>query len=194
MDTDPWIILTNNQLGNSAELIPGDVIRVPGEEDLGSGALPPDISSVAITGLTQGETSQIEITGNPGISFQGSLMDHSLNFFPDPENRYTALQGVHAMAEPGLYPLSINGALPDGSGFNFSQAVLVSAGDFLFDIPLNVDPATLDPATTGPEDKIWRDLSSQVSADKLWQGEFSLPVEPVFAECYAFPVWKPAFI
>ncbi len=183
--TGPWTILTNNQRGHSAELIPGDVIRVTGEEDLGAGALPSDISSVAITGLTQGETSEIEIDGNSGISLQGSLMDRSLNFFPDPENRYIALQGVHAMAEPGLYSLNINGTLPDGSGFDFSQDVLVSTGDYLFDIPLNVDPATLDPATTGPEDKIWRDLSSQISADKLWQGEFFLPVEPVFAECYA---------
>ncbi len=183
--TDPWVILSNNLLDHSTEIIPGDVIRVPGQEDLGSGALPSDISSVAITGLTQGETSQVEITGNPGISLQGSLMNHSLNFFPDHDNRYIALQGVHALAEPGLYPLNIYGTLPDGSAFNFSQDVLVSAGDFLFDIPLNVDPATLDPATTGPEDKIWRDLSSQVSTDKLWQGELSLPVEPVFAECYA---------
>jgi murein DD-endopeptidase MepM/ murein hydrolase activator NlpD len=183
--TDPWTILSNNQLNNSSSLIPGDVIRVPGVDDLGPGALPPGITSVGITGLTQGKTSQIEIDGVAGASYQGTMMDHSLNFFPDPENRYIALQGVHAMAEPGLYPMVITGTLPGDSGFNFIQDVLVSAGDFLYDIPLNVDPATLDPATTGPEDKIWHDLSSQVSPEKLWRGVFSLPVEPVFAECYA---------
>ncbi len=183
--TDSWTLLSNNQHDRSTDLVPGDVIRVPGEADPGSGALPPDISAVDITGLTQGQTSQIEITGTFGAVLQGSLMDHPLNFFPELENRYVALQGVHALAEPGLYPLNINGNLPDGSNLNFTQAVLISAGDFLFDIPLNVDPATLDPATTGPEDKIWRDLSSQVSPKKLWQGVFFLPVEPVFADCYA---------
>jgi murein DD-endopeptidase MepM/ murein hydrolase activator NlpD len=183
--TDPWTILTNNQLNNSSALIPGNVIRAPGEDDLGPGAFPPGITSVGITGLTQGRTSQIQIDGVPGASIQGSMMDHSLNFFPDPANRYIALQGVHAMAEPGLYTLVITGTLPGGSGFNFTQDVLVSAGDFLYDIPLNVDPATLDPATTGPENEIWNNLSSQVSLEKLWQGVFSLPVEPVFAVCYA---------
>jgi murein DD-endopeptidase MepM/ murein hydrolase activator NlpD len=183
--TDPWVILTNNQLDSSSAFIPGDVIRVPGEDDPGPGALPPSFTSTEITGLSQGETSQIQIDGAAGASIQGSLMDHSLNFFADPENRYIALQGVHAMAEPGLYPLVITGTLPGGSDFNFFQDVLVIAGDFLYDIPLNVDPATLDPATTGPEDETWRNLSSQVSAEKLWQGVFSLPVEPVFAKCYA---------
>jgi murein DD-endopeptidase MepM/ murein hydrolase activator NlpD len=75
--------------------------------------------------------------------------------------------------------------LPDGSDFDFSQDVLVSAGDFLYDQPLSVDPATLDPETTVPEDSNWLILSSPASPDKLWQGVFSLPVEPVFAECYA---------
>jgi murein DD-endopeptidase MepM/ murein hydrolase activator NlpD len=183
--TDPWTILTTNQLNNSSPLIPGDVIRIPGEEDPGPGALPPPFTSTEISGLSQGETSQIQIDGAAGASIQGSLMDHSLNFFADPENRYIALQGVHAMAEPGLYPLVITGTLPGGSDFNFSQDVLVTASDFLYDIPLSVDPATLDPATTGPEDATWRNLSSQVSPEKLWQGVFSLPVEPIFAECYA---------
>jgi murein DD-endopeptidase MepM/ murein hydrolase activator NlpD len=183
--TDPWAILRNNQLDNSSALISGDIVRVPGEDDPGPGALPASFTSTDVSGLSQGKTSEIQIDGAPGTSIQGSLMDHSLNFFPDSENHYVALQGVYAMADPGMYPLMITGTLPGGSGFNFSQAVLVTAGDFLYDIPLTVDPATLDPATTGPEDKIWRDLSSQASPVKYWKDVFSLPVMPVFAECYA---------
>jgi murein DD-endopeptidase MepM/ murein hydrolase activator NlpD len=183
--SDPWNILLGNQLNNSSGLIPGDVVRVQGGDDPGPGALPPSFTSTEISGLSQGETSQIEIDGAAGASIQGSLMDRTLNFFPDPGNRYIALQGVHAMAEPGLYPLVITGTLTDGSEFNFSQDVLVTAGDFLYDIPLNVDPATLDPATTGLEDETWHNLSSQVTSEQLWQGKFSLPVELVFAECYA---------
>jgi len=179
---DSWTILADNQLISSSTALPGDVIRVPGEDDAGPGALPPSITSVDISGLTQGQTAEIQINGDTGLALQGSFMDHSLNFFADSNNSYVALQGVHAMAEPGLYPLTIMGMLPDGSSFDFSQIVLVSAGDFLYDKPLNVDPATLDPDTTGPENSIWHDLSSQVSSEKLWQGVFSLPVEPVFAE------------
>jgi murein DD-endopeptidase MepM/ murein hydrolase activator NlpD len=112
-------------------------------------------------------------------------MDHALNFSAALDNRYIALQGVHAMVKPGLYPLTLKGSLPDGSSFVYSQEVLVIAGDFLYDLPLSVDPATLDPKTTGPEDNNWYKLASQVSANKLWESVFSLPVEPAFADCYA---------
>jgi murein DD-endopeptidase MepM/ murein hydrolase activator NlpD len=183
-NTDPWTILADNNLDSSSTVFPGDVIRVPGDNDAGPGSLPPTITYVGVSGLTQGQTAEIQIDGAAGLSITGSLMGHTLNFFMDHDNSYFAIQGVHAMMEPGLYPLSLSGSPPDGSSFNFSQDVLASAGDFLYDQPLSVDPATLDPDTTGPEDSTWLGLSTQVSPDKLWQGVFSLPVEPVFADCY----------
>ena len=184
-DTDPWTILATNQLGNSSPVLPGDILRVPGKDDAGPGALPPTITSVNISGLTQGHTAEIKIDGSAGLSFQGSMMEHALNFSGDLNGHYLALQGVHAMVQPGLYPLTLTGSLPEGSPFVYSQDVLVFGGEFIYDIPLSVDPATLDPETTIPEDENWYKLSSQVSSDQLWQGVFSLPVEPVFAECYA---------
>ncbi len=183
--TDSWRIMASNRIDNSAMVLPGDVIRLPGQGDEGPGGLPSEISSVDISGLIQGQTAEVSLSGSQGASLQGTFMDHPLNFFSTPGTGYTALQGVHAMAEPGLYPLNVTGSLADGTGFDFTQDVLVSAGDFLYDIPLSVDPATLDPAVTMPEDKIWHDTSSLISPEKMWQGEFSLPVEPVFAECYA---------
>jgi murein DD-endopeptidase MepM/ murein hydrolase activator NlpD len=184
-NTDPWTILANNHLNSSYTMLPGDVVRVPGEVDAGPGALPGTISSVSITRLTQGQTAEIQIDGTPGLNLQGSLMDHNLNFSATLDNRYIALQGVHAMVKPGLYPFTLNESLPDGSSFTYSQQVLVNAGDFLYDVPLSVDPTTLDPKITGPEDNAWYKLASHVSPDKLWEGVFSLPVEPVFADCYA---------
>jgi murein DD-endopeptidase MepM/ murein hydrolase activator NlpD len=184
-NTEPWTILAGNQIYNSSTILPGDVLHVPGEDDTGPGALPPPIRSVGIVGLTQGLTAEIEIDGMDGLTLHGSLMEHPLNFSTTLDHRYLAFQGVHAMAQPGLYPLTLTGSLPDGSSFAYSQDVLVYAGDFLYDIPLSVDPVTLDPETTVPEDNNWYKLASQVSPDKLWEGEFSLPVEHVFAECYA---------
>jgi murein DD-endopeptidase MepM/ murein hydrolase activator NlpD len=184
-DTSPWALLTANQLSSSTSLVPGEILRLSGSEDNGPGGLPPEISSASITGLTQGETSEIIISGDPGAKIQGSMMGHPLNFFPDSNNLLVALQGVHAMATPGPYEVNVKGTLSDGSSFDFTQSVLVSAGDFLYDVPLTVDPETLDPAVTGPEDQTWRDLASKTSSEKLWDGIFSLPVEPVFAECYA---------
>ena len=183
-DTNLWTLLASNQLVSSSVVIPGDVVRTPGENDAGPGGLPSTITSVSVSGLIQGQTAEIQIEGAEGLSIIGSVMERTLNFFVDSDNGYIALQGVHAMVQPGLYPLALSGNLPDGSSFTFSQDVLVFAGDFLYDQPLLVDPATLDPETTVPEDSTWSELSSQVSSDKFWQGVFSIPVEPAYAECY----------
>lgn len=184
-NSDPWTLLASNQLDTSSTMVPGDVIRVQGEDDSGPGGLPLRISSVYIAGLTQGQTAEFLVTTADEFSLSGSLMDHSFSFFPEPQGGYVALQGVHAMVQPGLYPLELTGNLADGTSFDFSQNVLVSAGDFLYDMPLSVDPATLDPETTVPEDNQWMSLASHVTSEKSWQGVFSLPVEPVFAACYA---------
>ncbi len=184
-NTDPWTILKDNQLNRSSIVLPGDVLRVPGEDDGGPGGLSPAINSVSISTLIQGETAEIQIEGAGELAFQGSFMEHTLNFSTKSDGSYAALQGVHAMAEPGLYALKLQVTLPDQSSFTFSQDVLVYAGDFLYDKPLSVDPSTLDPEVTGPEDNQWYELASPAIPDQLWQGLFTLPVEPVFAECYA---------
>jgi murein DD-endopeptidase MepM/ murein hydrolase activator NlpD len=183
-DTDPWAIISANQIDNSASVLPGEVYRLASGDDPGPGGLPPTISSTDISGLVQGQTAEINISSSSGLSFQGKLMDHGLSFFAAGEGQYYALQGIHAMAQPGLYPLSLQVTQADQSITNFTQDVLIAAGDFLYDQPLTVDPATLDPNVTGPEDQQWMQLASPASVEKLWQGEFGLPVEPVFADCY----------
>ncbi len=59
----------------------------------------------------QGKAAVIGIAGESGLKLGGSLNERALHFFPDAEG-YVGLQGIHAMAEPGLYPLVITGTLP----------------------------------------------------------------------------------
>jgi murein DD-endopeptidase MepM/ murein hydrolase activator NlpD len=183
--TDPWTLAVDNGRENSWSTIPGEVLRSKGEEDAGPGALPPTISSVEIADFTQGETAEIQVTGDSDLSINGSLFDHTLNFFPDADNQYVALQGVYAMLEPGLYPMNFQVSLSGNLPYNFTQSVLVQAGIFAYDRSLPVDPATLDPETNRTENELWSSLSSNVTPEKLWTGNFSLPVDQVFAECYS---------
>jgi murein DD-endopeptidase MepM/ murein hydrolase activator NlpD len=184
-NTDPWTMMVNNSNQNSWSVLPGQILRVPGEDDTGPGALTPTINSINITGLTQGETAEIQVGGEEDLSLSGSLIGHTLNFFPDTDNHYVALQGVHAMAEPGLYPLNLQVTSPEGLSQTFSQMVLVQASDFPYDRSLPVDPATLDPETNRKENELWFAASSAVTPEKIWDGNFSIPVDPVFAECYS---------
>ena len=184
-NTDPWSMMAENRVENSWEAIPGEVLRAPGKDEGGSGALPPTITSVSLDGLTQGETAEIQIIGEADLTISGSLTEHALNFFPATDDNYIALQGIHAMAEPGLYPLVLQFVSHDNPTYRFSQMVLVRAGDFLYDRPLPVDPATLDPETNRTENDLWFASASTVSPEKLWTGDFFVPVDPVFSDCYA---------
>ncbi|MCU0486868.1 MAG: peptidoglycan DD-metalloendopeptidase family protein [Anaerolineales bacterium] len=182
-NSNPYTLALTNSLSSTATAMPGAVLRGRGAGDPGPGALPPVIAAVGITDFTQGQTSLIRVDGQDGLSLSGSLMGHSLNFFELPEGGYVALQGVHAMADPGVYPMTIRGSLPDGTSFGFTQNVRVYAGEFLYDIPLYVAAETMDPAITGPENELWESQVIQATPEKLWDRAFSPPVDVAYADC-----------
>ena len=64
------------------------------------------------------------------VALSGMLVDRPLNFFQVNENQ-VALQGVHALLEPGVYPLRLEATLVDGSKQSFEQMVLVTSGQLL---------------------------------------------------------------
>ena len=176
--SNPWTVTESNGLLGTSVVIPGDVLRLPqnGAPD-GPGALPTAITAVELTPnpLSQGETGVIRLETNGQLSASGSLSGRELHFFADENGDYVALQGVHALAEPGLYPLILQGTLSDGTLFGYSQMVPVLSGDFNY-FKLIVPPETIDPANTKPEDKLWNSLPVDASLEKMWDGVFQSPV------------------
>lgn len=185
---NPWTITESNDLSGTSVAIPGDVLRLPqasapGDSALGNGApdgpggLPGAITAVEITpnALSQGDTGVIRVETDDQLSLSGFLGERELHFFADENGDYVALQGVHALAEPGIYPLTMQGTLSDGTVFGFSQMVPVLSGDFKY-YKLVVPPETIDPANTEPEDKLWNALPVTASPEKMWDGVFQSPV------------------
>jgi murein DD-endopeptidase MepM/ murein hydrolase activator NlpD len=185
-NSNPWSIVAQNGLDGTVEALPGDVMRTAGEDDGGPGALPEAIQSLELkpSTLVQGKAAVIQLQGSPGLTLGGSFLDHELNFFPLDGGRYLGLQGVHAMQEPGLYPLTLKGSLPDGTPIGFTQLVSVRDGGYPYDPPLTVPPETFDPAVTKPEDAQWSALAAPVTGEKYWQGVFHSPTHPEFSECF----------
>lgn len=185
-DEDVWsLVYGNNLLGTWAGL-PADVLRLSGEAQAESQAgLPESITTVEIEPLEmiQGGTTVIKVFAPSGIKMNGSLAGYDLNFFPQ-DYGYVALQGIHAMTPPGLYPLTLGGELPKGARFTFSQNVLVRDADFPYDPSLTVDPATIDPVVTGPEQELWESLGVPVTSEKMWDGQFASPVPADFKDCW----------
>lgn len=174
---NPWLIVDANALPGSWAALPGDILRTPGEGDMGPGALPPEIKAISVgpLALRQGKVADIAVSTPQDLSLRGSLSGRSLNFFPSEGDMYIALQGVHAMTEAGIYPLTLSGKLPDGTPFTYSQMVPIKEVGYPYDQPLTVNPTTIDPAVTKPEDAQWTALASPVTPEQDWSGIFQLP-------------------
>lgn len=187
--TDPWSFSLDNGLSGSWSALPGDVLRLPqtdlSEEKNIPGALPKVIASATIEPLTpkQGKTVEIEISGSEGLTINGSLAGYDLHFFRY-QDGYIALQGIPAMLTPGLYPLTLEGKLPSGEPFAFSQAILVRNAGYPYDPVLSVGPETVDPVVTGPESELWAKLGIPATPEKQWDGQFASPVPPEFSDCW----------
>ncbi len=174
---NPWTIVAANTLSGTWDALPGDVLRLPGEAPDGPGALPEAVTGVEITPLPtfQGKTTVIRLSGDGTVTLSGSFTDHTLHFFAEDTGDYAALQGIHAMLAPGFYPLTISGTLASGAPFSFSQWVYVQNGGYPYEDIQGVDPATLDPAVTAPENELWFSLTAAATPDRRWDGMFQMP-------------------
>jgi len=179
-NSDPWTITQVNNLSEPVASLPGDVLFLPnGTTGTSEGAFPsPIISAVADPlPIPQGATVQVRVTLSQDATLSGMLVGQSLHFFPAGDGSLVALQGVYAMTDPGLYPLRIDATLADGSTRSFEQMVLVKDAGFLTERDLAVDPSTIDPAVTVPEDAWLLSMVTPVTAEKYWQGLFQMPVD-----------------
>jgi len=180
-NSDPWTLSSLNKLDGTWETLPGDVLYSPttGAENTATG-LPSAFLSASITPLplVQGGTEVIDVQTKEAVTLSGNLVDKPLNFVAS-GNEQIALQGVHALLDPGVYPLKIEATLPDGSKQSFEQMVVVTSAGYLSeDIPLN-DPSTLDPAVTEPELQNIISLTSVFTPTRYWSGVFTSPaVDP----------------
>jgi murein DD-endopeptidase MepM/ murein hydrolase activator NlpD len=174
---NPWMVVAENRLEGTWSAIPGDVLLTPGVGESGPGALPEPITQVSYDGdnLVQGHTAVFRISAD-GLSLQlgGELMGRQLNFFDTGDGNYVALQGVHAQADPGLYPFSIHGDLPDGSSFNYSQMVNVADGGYGRE-DLTVEERFLDDTVNAQELAFVESIVAPVTPQKYWSGYFTAP-------------------
>lgn len=184
--TDIWTLARRNSLQGTWAALPGDVLRAPGMDTDGPGSLPGAITQLNVSPLpfVQGKTGVIQLLAEQPLTIAGQWMDGALNFFRHDDGSYVALQGVHAMLEPGAYPLTLSGQLEDGTPFGFSQLVQVDAGGYVYEEIPGVDPVTLDPSVNGPENEQWNALVEPVTGERLWDGAFNFPSPPQFYDCW----------
>ena len=186
-NTSPWVLADINQLGGTWDGLPGDVLFTTGS---GTGTTTSGLpavfkdAKVSPLPLKQGGTAVIRVNVPDGVTVSGVLVDHALHFFPDTDGSLVALQGVHALLEPGPHPLRLEATLPDGSQQSFEQMVLVIAPGYPDDPLLYVEADTIDPAVVGPEDQLIIDTVQPATPEKFWSGAFGTPASAYAESTY----------
>ena len=180
-NSDPWTLASLNKLAGTWQALPGDVLYSTADNNEGNATgFPAAFTSASIEPLPliQGSTEVIRVRTKDDVSISGMLVDRPLHFSLEDGGK-VALQGVHALLEPGVYPLRVEAALSDGSLQSFEQMVLVTSGGYFNeDIPLN-DPSTLDQAVTETELQNILAITAPYTPTRYWNSIFSSPaVDP----------------
>ena len=167
-------------------LIPGEVYALGTQAEAQQGGLPEVVSALKLSPnpLVQGHTTEIQITANNTAQITGELGEHELAIFPTGTGEWVGLQGIHALADPGLVDFRLR-FYQQGSVepvYEFQQPILLTVGDYGFQTLNGVPPETVDPAVTEPEDAFIAELLSTASAEKYWQGPFEFPSHYYTAE------------
>lgn len=176
--TNPWLVAETNQLSSTWDVLPGEALFAKNDGAVEQvSTISPVVKELIVNPLPiqQGETATVWLGTTQPVEITGSLAGKTLHFLPAGENRYVALQGVHAMAQPGIYPLSLQGTLADGTQFSFEQMVILQALGYIQENITGVDPTTMDPAVTKPEDDLVYETISKVTTEKYWDGVFMVP-------------------
>jgi len=182
--SDPWTLSSVNKLNGTWDTLPGDILYSPtGSSEGNATGLPSAFQSASIEPLplVQGGTEVIRVQTQEGVTLSGTLVDMPLHFFQT-DNGQVALQGIHALLEPGIYPLLMEANLPDGSKQSFEQMMLVTSGNYLREDILLNDPSTIDPAVTEPELQNITAITAPATPIRFWDGIFTAPA--VYPDCF----------
>jgi murein DD-endopeptidase MepM/ murein hydrolase activator NlpD len=177
-NTDVWTLSHYNSLQGTWDGLPGDTLFALGENSGQSmSGLPSAFISAEIRDLPikQGGTAVIKVQTIPGATLGGILVDHQLHFFPMEDGTQVALQGVHALLPPGVYPLQLDATLPDGNKQSYEQFILIVSGNYPEDPLLYVDPSLIDPTVTEPELQQLIQITLPSNPTKYWNGDFISP-------------------
>jgi len=175
---NPWLVRAFTSPSEALWTIPQELILLAGTARQ-TNALPATLDEIEVSPApaVQGHTVEVRASTQGPVWLEGQLGDRALNFHSVDDMHLVALQGVHALLEPGLYDLELRGYTGQGGElvWSFGQPVRVVSGGYPFDPVLSVPPETIDPEYTGPEDQLIASIINQVTGERSWSDAFAFP-------------------
>ncbi|MHC1784803.1 MAG: peptidoglycan DD-metalloendopeptidase family protein [Anaerolineaceae bacterium] len=187
---NPWVLQSQNQVSASWDSNPGEPVYYL-QLDPNVQENPGNLFSNALISplpMVQGSTITITIPSSESLEINGSLSGHTLSFFKSSDHTYSAMQGIHALAEPGLTTIDLLVKKANGEVLAFEQMLPIIAGGYGQE-SLVVDSVTIDPAVTKPEDDQVKALVTPVTPEKYWTGGFIPPVDQLSVEDTCIKSW-----
>jgi murein DD-endopeptidase MepM/ murein hydrolase activator NlpD len=188
-------IAVANGLANPDVILLGQQLVVPNVPGRRILELPEPLTELRIPAraVLQGETWTIGIRSSAPITPTGTFDGRVLHWVAEAtatgdEQRYWALAGVHALAEPGVKPLLLQGQTMDGKEWALDVDITVHAGVFeTYAIILSRETSKLlDPDLVRTEAARLAAIWPVTHATPLWQGAFEVPVRPIWPESSAY--------
>lgn len=172
----PWLLARDNQLTGSWDLLPGDMIYGVADDEA-TDASPFSAASITVNPLPvlQGEALEIGVSGAPGTTYTGSFQGVPLTFFSDDGSQFYSFHGIHAQADPGVFPLSITATTADGQSQAFEQMVLLA--DVAYSSEYVYVTSGLEQSEIDEEKAFLDEALANPSSDRLWDGLFRYPVD-----------------
>lgn len=175
---NPWSVFPLMEQELRTWVLPGSPLVIPGGLRPVS-ALPDPIVSIAVDPIPplQGHTMSIRIELSQPAWVEGQLDGKPLHFFPIDNYHVIALQGFHALMDPGLYEVEIRVFSSQGTEgrFALAQPLRLMQGGYGFEAINGVPPETIDPTVIDPEQAMIEDLLAPATPDRFWEGSFQLP-------------------
>ena len=173
----PWEFVEDNQIQGNWDMLPGETVFGPAEISERLNAVG-GIKQITINNLPiiQGETLKIHLESDDPVTLSGYFNDTSLAFFTEDNNNYYSFLGIHALEEPGIYPLEISAEYFNGTKQSFNQGVLLSAGGYGNEW-VNVPEDYLDQAAITEEEIYLEPILSQATSERYWTNRFQYPVD-----------------
>ena len=175
--TSPWNLLNENQLAGTWDIIPGEILFASLDEEVAQTPLP-GMNGIWFNNLpvVQGETLQIGLSSGTQAAYSGNFRGSSFEFFTQNDQDYYSFIGIHALAEPGIFPLRITTTFPDGRQQSFDQPVLLVEGGYGSEW-VSVSEDYLDQEAIEEEDAYLASIFQQSTPEKYWDGQFKYPVD-----------------
>lgn len=175
---NPWALHNFEMPLERLWIVPGESIAISVESDVFTTGLPFPVQSVVVDPerAVQGRTVKVTVNLESEMEVSGSIVEKTLNFQGLQPLELIALQGIHALLEPGMYDLNLTFYTSEGAElFSFSQPLRIASGDYYFDPVIYVPAETMDPQNTEPENELIASIINEITDQKYWEGPFQFP-------------------